>query len=67
MNRANAATDPEMSAMTNISGFDGSRERNFGSIGTPPVESECRIVERKSSGPRARGAASAQAGLRAFG
>ena len=51
MNRANAATDPEMSAITKISGFDGRGYLNFGSAGTPPYESEWRTVLRKSSGP----------------
>ena len=34
--RANAATDPEMSATTKISGFAGRGYLNFGSAGTPP-------------------------------
>ena len=36
VNRAKLATDPEMSATTMISGFDGCGRRNFGSAGTPP-------------------------------
>src|SRR3954465_10552663 len=65
VNRAKAATEPEMSATTISSGFDGRGYLNFGSTGTPPVDSECRMVLRKSSGPlrpwrrlRARRAAS---------
>ena len=34
--RAKAATEPEMSAITKISGFDGRGYLNFGSAGTPP-------------------------------
>ena len=34
--RAKLATDPEMSATTMISGFDGWGWRNLGSAGTPP-------------------------------
>ena len=34
--RANAATDPEMSASTMISGLAGRGNLNFGSAGTPP-------------------------------
>ena len=34
--RAKAATDPEMSAITKISGLDGRGYLNFGSAGTPP-------------------------------
>ena len=51
VNRANAATEPEMSAMTKISGFDGRGYLNRGSAGTPPYDSEWRTVARKSSGP----------------
>ena len=36
VNRANAATDPEMSAMTKISGLAGRGYLNLGSAGTPP-------------------------------
>ena len=52
--RANDATDPEMSATTMISGFDGRGRLNFGSAGTPPYDSEWRTVCRKSSVPRCR-------------
>ena len=34
--RAKAATEPEMSAMTMISGLAGRGYLNFGSAGTPP-------------------------------
>ena len=34
--RANAATEPEMSAMTKISGLVGRGYLNLGSAGTPP-------------------------------
>ena len=34
--RANAATEPEMSATTISSGFAGRGYLNFGSAGTPP-------------------------------
>ena len=34
--RANAATEPEMSATTKISGLDGRGYLNLGSAGTPP-------------------------------
>ena len=36
VNRANAATEPEMSAITKISGFAGLGYLNLGSAGTPP-------------------------------
>ena len=36
VNRANAATEPEMSAMTINSGLAGRGYLNFGSAGTPP-------------------------------
>ena len=36
VNRANAATDPEMSATTISSGLAGRGYLNFGSAGTPP-------------------------------
>ena len=49
--RAKLATEPEMSAITKISGLAGPGWRKRGSIGTPPVESERRMVARKSSGP----------------
>ena len=51
MKRAKAATDPEMSATTKISGLAGRGYRKRGSRGTPPVERLWRTVERKSSGP----------------
>ena len=51
VNRAKLATDPEMSAMTTISGLEGLGYLKRGSTGTPPVESEWRTVFRKSSGP----------------
>ena len=50
--RAKLATDPEMSATTMISGFDGCGFLNFGSAGTPPYDSDSRIVLRKSRCPR---------------
>ena len=49
--RANAATLPEISAITMSSGFEGRGERNLGSAGTPPYANEWRTVLRKSSGP----------------
>src|SRR5436853_81277 len=52
--RAKLATDPEMSATTMISGRDGRGWRNLGSAGTPPYDSECRTVDRKSRWPRLR-------------
>ncbi len=36
VNRANAATEPEMSATTISSGLAGRGYLNFGSAGTPP-------------------------------
>ncbi len=36
MKRAKAATEPEMSATTKISGLAGRGYLNFGSAGTPP-------------------------------
>ena len=38
--RANAATEPEMSATTISSGLAGRGYLNFGSAGTPPYDSE---------------------------
>ena len=52
--RAKLATEPEMSATTMISGFDGCGLRNFGSAGTPPYDSDARTVLRKSRLPRWR-------------
>src|SRR3954447_24308301 len=52
--RAKLATDPEMSATTITSGFDGWGLRNFGSAGTPPYDNEARTVLRKSRWPRLR-------------
>ena len=46
MKRAKLATDPEMSAITMISGFDGCGWRNFGSAGTPPYDNDARTVLR---------------------
>src|SRR3954470_17926667 len=51
VNRAKLATDPEMSATTMISGFDGCGFLNLGSAGTPPYDSDSRIVLRKSRVP----------------
>ena len=46
--RAKLATEPEMSAITMISGFDGCGFLYLGSAGTPPYDSDSRIVLRKS-------------------
>ena len=50
--RAKAATEPEMSARTRISGFDGWGRRKRGSTGTPPYDSDWRTVRRMSRRPR---------------
>src|SRR5258708_3521167 len=54
VNRAKLATEPEMSATTMISGFEGCGWRNFGSAGTPPEEGDARTVLREARGPRCR-------------
>src|SRR5215208_5069245 len=46
--RAKLATEPEMSATTMTSGFEGCGFLNLGSAGTPPYDNDSRIVLRKS-------------------
>src|ERR1700751_3847132 len=49
--RAKLATEPEMSAITKISGLAGRGWRKRGSTGTPPGGGERRMVGREAGGP----------------